>query len=574
MKAFLSRIVLGAHGGLVLLAAILQASLAAAQPGPPKHAAALLVVLDVSGSMKESVVGGVKRELAQRGLLHTLETVSTDTVVGLRLLGQGPTGDDCAATTMAVQFEAFDRSTWESALTTVRWDGETPLVYSMREALQSLREVDAVRKEILLIGDGEETCGEDPVGVARAEAGDVLIHTISLGERVSNQLAGIALVTGGTYTRAFDEASFAIASSSALPEIPNAFDATAGSLPATGSAGRLDVIIDVSNSMWGQIGGQPKIELAREALQGALRDLPSGVEIGLRAYGHRVNVEDKEAGCADTERLLVPAAGNGPTIINLVNGLTPRGQTPIAKSLQEAGADLREEGGIGTVLLVSDGVESCGGDPVSIASDLRASGLDIALHTVGLGVTNEDAEALAALATAGGGQYFNALTGSELLLGINAAVRSSAEFILQADPVNQFPQNVMRVNGGSTVPESEHLERGTYSFVDHLFNEQRYFSVSGQPGELITLRGMVCALAVTRNRRTGVIGYQGNTNMMFGGGLTANGETVPRTSLTVRGDMGEWKETQLPVGPDGVARFWIGRTQGAIHRDMIFQVSQ
>jgi len=574
MKALVSRIVLGLYGWLVLLATTLPAPLAAAQLEPQKHAAALLVVLDVSGSMKDSVTGGVKRELAQRGLLHTLETVPADTAVGLRLLGQGPSRDDCTATTTAVEFGSFDRSVWESALATVRWDGETPLVYSMREALQSLREVNAVRKEILLIGDGEETCGEDPVGVARTEAGDIPIHTISLGERVSNQLAGIALVTGGTYTRAFDEASFAIATSGALPEIPDAFDVTAGSLPATSSAGRLDVIIDVSNSMWGQIGGRPKIALAREALQGALRDLPPDVAIGLRAYGHRVNVEDKEAGCADTERLLVPAAGNGPTIIDLVNGLTPRGQTPIAKSLQEAGADLREEGGVGTVLLVSDGVESCGGDPVAVASDLRASGLDIVLHTVGLGVTNEDAEALAALATAGGGQYFNALTGSELLLGINAAVRSSAEFILQADLVNKFPQNVMRVKGGSTVPESEHLERGTYSFVDDLFNEQRYFSVSGQPGEMITLSGMVCALAVTRNRRTGVIGYLGNTNMMFSAGVTVDGEDVPRTTLIVRGDMGEWKETQLPVGSDGLARFWFGRTQGAVHRDMIFRLSR
>ena len=90
---------------------------------------------------------------------------------------------------------------------------------------------------------------------------------------------------------------------------------------------------------------------------------------------------------------------------------------------------------------------------------------------------------------------------------------------------------------------------------------------------MITLSGMVCALAVTRNHRTGVIGYLGNTNMMFAEGVTVDGEDVPRTSLTVRGDMDEWKETQLPVGSDGLARFWIGRTQGAVHRDMIFWLS-
>ena len=138
-----------------------------------------------------------------------------------------------------------------------------------------------------------------------------------------------------------------------------------------------------------------RLSWRERALQGALHDLPPDVAVGLRAYGHRVNVEDKEAGCADTERLLVPAAGNGPAIVDLANRLTPRGQTPIARSLQEAAADLQEEGGAGTILLVSDGVESCGGDPVAVASDLRASGLDVILHTVGLGVTNEEAKALA-----------------------------------------------------------------------------------------------------------------------------------------------------------------------------------
>ncbi len=62
--------------------------------------------------------------------------------------------------------------------------------------------------------------------------------------------------------------------------------------------------------------------------------------------------------------------------------------------------------------------------------------------------------------------------------------------------------------------------------------------------------------------------------MMFGGGVTADGDDVPRTSLTVRGDMGAWKETQLPVGSDGLVRFWFGRTQGVVHRDMIFRVSR
>ena len=79
--------------------------LAASQQPEEEYPAAVLVVLDVSGSMKESVAGGVKRELAQRGLLHTLEQASPDSVVGLRLLGQGNANDDCTASTTAVDFE-------------------------------------------------------------------------------------------------------------------------------------------------------------------------------------------------------------------------------------------------------------------------------------------------------------------------------------------------------------------------------------------------------------------------------------------------------------------------------------
>lgn len=549
--------------------------LGASQQSPQEYSAAVLVVLDVSGSMKESVAGGVKRELAERGLLHTLEQTSPDTVVGLRLLGQGNANEDCTASTTAVDFESFNRPTWESALAKVRWDGETPLVHSMRAALEDLHSVNASRKEILLIGDGEETCGKDPVGTAREEAGDIPIHTISLGERVSNQLMGIALVTGGTYTRAFDETSFELATGNAIPDIQDMQISAGGALAGSvNSPTSLDVIIDVSNSMWGQINGRAKVELAREALAAAMSDLPANVEVGLRAYGHRVPVEDKEAGCMDTEQLLSPEPGNGPIIIDMVNALTPRGQTPIARSIEEAASDLVDAGGTGTILLVSDGVESCGGDPVAVATSLRASGLDILLHTVGLGVTETEADMLTALATAGGGTYFNAPTGSDLLIGIGTAVRSSADFILQGDAVNQFPQNVRRVPGALTATEPEVLELGTYSFTDHLFREQRYFAVAGQPGEMLTLSGMVCALELNRNRRTGDIRYMGNPNMMFGEGITADGSEVPRTSLTVRGSMGEWQETQLPVGADGWARFWLGRTQGVVHRDMIFRVSR
>ncbi len=563
------RVLIAASAG-ILLATALSASSIAAVPAPantPASSYALLVVLDASGSMKQSVPGGVKRDLATRGLLRLLATLPDDSVSALRLLGEGTTDDECAASRVAVPFAPFDHGVWSGALGRIRWDGATPLSYTIRQALSDLTGVEASRKEILLIGDGEETCGEDPVGVARELANGVRIHTMSLGERVSHQLAGIALVTGGTYTRAFDDTTFAAAAVDSLPGT----DSVTPPAGAGGQASTLHVILDVSNSMWGQVEGRAKIELAREALRSSLSDLPADVRVGLRAYGHRVSYEDKETGCADTELLVAPAAGAGPEIIAQADGLTPRGQTPIALSLRQASTDLDAAGGSGVLLLISDGLESCGGDPLAAAAELRAAGKSVVLHTVGLGVSSEEAAALAAIAQAGGGQYFDAPTPQQLVSSVDMAVRTTREFILQADEVSSFPSSIERVRGGDTVQEAELLGPGTYSFSEHLFRTRRFFAVAGQPGDRFVLAGLVCALALGRNA-DGEPAYRGATGMMFGRRVDANGERLRGRGLTVRGDMGDWVEMPFVIGDDGTARFWLGRPFDNVHRDMVFEI--
>jgi hypothetical protein len=552
-------------GAAILLASV-ASGLAATQDTAPVERA-LLVVLDVSGSMNESVEGGVKRDLARRGLLRTLETIPAGTVAGLRLLGQGSSANQCTASDSAVAFAPVVIAQWEAALGAVRWKGSTPLVFSMRRALADLRAVSATRREMLIVGDGGESCGEDPVGVARAEAGDIRIHTISLGEAVSHTLAGIALVTNGTYARAFDDTTFAEAATAAVPGPPPTAPG-----PEAG-AGRLEVILDVSNSMWGQIGSRPKIELAREAIGRALAGISADIPVGLRAYGHRVDVQDRTGGCTDTERLIAAAPGNATAVAARVQSLTPRGQTPIARSLEQAGADLRAEGGSAVVLLVTDGVESCGGDPAAVIASLRAAGLSIVLHTVGLGVAPDEARVLAALAGAGGGTYVSAANVDDLRQGVEAAARSSAGFVLTQESVTRFPADVARVRGGATVASAEMLEPGTFSFVDHLFGEQRYFVVRGTPGRTVTLRGMVSALAAGRTRN-GVVNYQDRPSLMVGERVDADGRRPRGANLLVRGDMGTWHELTMPIGTDGLVRFRLGQVLGSVHRDMIFSVAR
>jgi hypothetical protein len=296
------------------------------------------------------------------------------------------------------------------------------------------------------------------------------------------------------------------------------------------------------------------------------------VPVGLRVYGHRTGTDDKAAGCADTERVVAPAAGAGAQIEAAAAALAPRGHTPIARSLLETAADLRRDGGAATIVLISDGVESCGGDPERVIADLRASGLPVVLHTVGLAVGASDAEQLAALAGAGGGEAIDARDADGIRNAVQAALRSGSEFAMASDRVERYPRSVTRVSGGKTAESMEELQPGTYAFSEHLFREHRYFMVRGAPGTVLTVRGLVGALEIGRTRE-GVVTYQCRPSMMFVERVAADGTRLRGQSLNVRGDMGTWTSIAVEVQPDGFARFRIGRPQGTIHMDMIFEVS-
>ena len=541
------------------------------QPGAAEAQAdsALVVILDASGSMKEAVEGGVKAELAPRGLLPTLERLPGDTRMSLRLLGEGSGGDDdeCRASRQALPFGPFDSGAWRRAIGRVRWEGATPLTFTLRAALADLAAVDAVSKEVLIIGDGEETCGEDPVAVARAEAGGIRVHTISLGDRPSDQLAGIALVTGGSYAMAFDDTTFAAATEESLPapeDLPEA--------AADGPGPVLEVILDVSNSMWGQVDGRVKMDLAREALAASLIELPLNVRVALRAYGHLTPFGDEAQSCQETELLIPPTEGGSAQVLAEASSLTPTGQTPIALSLRAAADDLAAAGGAGVVLLLTDGVESCGGDPTAVAAQIAASGLTFVLHTVGLGVDADSAAALRALATAGGGDYFDAPTATDLVSGVEQVVESASEFVMGGRALPSFPSPVARVDGGTSVETAAAVPPGYYSLNDHVAEKDwRYFAVTGTPGEAVEVRGLVCALAINLTRDGEWIS-QGQVEQVFYQGVTLAGDLLPRNRMRVRGEMGDWVTMTVPVEADGYARFRLGRDFGDVHRDTLFEI--
>ena len=167
--------------------------------------------------------------------------------------------------------------------------------------------------------------------------------------------------------------------------------------------GRSIIVLDGSGSMWGQIDGRPKLEIAREALGEVLRDLPAGGEVGLMAYGHR-----EKGSCEDIELLVPPAQGTGPAIAAAANALQFKGKTPLSEAVRRAAAELRSTEEKATVILITDGIETCAADPCALGAELEASGVDFTAHVVGFGLSEDEGAQVACLANATGGLYLAA----------------------------------------------------------------------------------------------------------------------------------------------------------------------
>ena len=134
----------------------------------------------------------------------------------------------------------------------------------------------------------------------------------------------------------------------------------------------VEIVLDASNSMWGRMQGRTKMEIAKETLHGLVSAMPPDLRIGLRAYGHRHGHAKKN--CEDSELLVAPGPDNQQGIAAAIVGLQARGQTPLAYSLRQVREDFVGLTGVRAVVLVTDGIESCGGDPVVAARELQRDG--------------------------------------------------------------------------------------------------------------------------------------------------------------------------------------------------------
>lgn len=191
----------------------------------------------------------------------------------------------------------------------------------------------------------------------------------------------------------------------------------------------LVLILDGSGSMWGRIkGNEPKVAAAKKVTRELLAGVPPSVRVGFVSYGHR-----RRGDCTDIETL-APLGTAPAEIADRVQGIMPRGKTPITEALRHGAGLLGGDDRPSTLVLVSDGIETCKGDPCALAAELRKKGVNVVIHTVGFGVGRRAAEQLQCIAKAGGGNYYDARDAAGLRSSLFAVRKAVIEKKLPPEP--------------------------------------------------------------------------------------------------------------------------------------------
>jgi len=190
---------------------------------------------------------------------------------------------------------------------------------------------------------------------------------------------------------------------------------------------RAMLVLDASGSMWGQVEGKNKIVIAREVLADMMKDWDEDVHLGLSAYGH-----NRKGDCKDIETLVKVGPKTGKKIVKTVNDINPKGKTPLTAAVKKAAEELKYTEEAATVILLSDGKETCDLDPCKVGASLEEQGVDFTAHVIGFDVKIEDQAGLKCLAENTGGKFMAAENAGQLgeaLAAIAEEVRSGADTV-------------------------------------------------------------------------------------------------------------------------------------------------
>lgn len=170
------------------------------------------------------------------------------------------------------------------------------------------------------------------------------------------------------------------------------------------------LLFDASGSMWNRLEGDlSRIEVARDVVGTYVIERDPEAPYAIVAYGHR-----RKGDCGDVEVITPMGLHIGGGQANRIVALNPQGMTPLTDALQVARDQIPPTAKAADIVLITDGLENCGGDPCALAARFAAEGIALRAHVVGFGMAEGEIGALSCLPEQTGGLLLEAATGAEL----------------------------------------------------------------------------------------------------------------------------------------------------------------
>jgi hypothetical protein len=194
----------------------------------------------------------------------------------------------------------------------------------------------------------------------------------------------------------------------------------------TGASGAIEIILDASGSMLAKLGTQRRIDIAKQTLTKLTTStIPAGTPFAFRVFGREVD-------SCQTD-LDVPVGPLNPAAVSqrIASLVAKNGaKTPIGASLEKAADDLKSITGEKLIVLVTDGEETCGGDPAAAIAKLRKAGIGTRVSIVGFALDDQQlAGTFRRWSDAGGGAFFDAKDAAGLEKSLTEAMRQGFEVV-------------------------------------------------------------------------------------------------------------------------------------------------
>ncbi len=195
----------------------------------------------------------------------------------------------------------------------------------------------------------------------------------------------------------------------------------------------VELILDASGSMLQRLEGRRRIEIARDVLSDLVsQTIPEGTPLALRVFGHKTPDAcdtDLEIPVQPLDRARVTGIIRQTEAMNLA-------KTPIGESLELVAQDLEDVNGQKLIMLITDGEETCEGDPAAAIRGLKEAGHDVRVNIVGFAIDDEGLKSqFESWAREGGGLYFDASSSQELAEGVDRALRPKFQVLAETGEV-------------------------------------------------------------------------------------------------------------------------------------------